>query len=74
MSLSIGEQVKIIMKRQGVSLTELAEKMGQSRQNLSNKMRRDNFTESEAIAMASILGCKLSITFTLPDGSTLTDE
>lgn len=74
MSLSIGEQVKIVMKRQGVTLTELADQMGQSRQNLSNKMRRDNFTESEARAMAAILGCKVTITFTLPDGSTLIEK
>lgn len=71
MSLSIGEQVKIIMKRQGVTLTQLAEALGQSRQNLSNKMARDNFTESETKAMAAVLGCNVTITFTLPDGTTI---
>lgn len=71
MSLSVGEQVKIIMKRQGVTFAQLAEALGQSRQNLSNKMGRDNFTETETKAMAAALGCNVAIIFTLPDGSTI---
>lgn len=71
MSLTIGEKLKIIMKRQGVNMTMLAEAIGQSRQNLSNKFARDNFTEKEAQAIAEALGCEFAATFTLPDGTTI---
>lgn len=69
MSLTIGEKIKIIMKRQGKTMAELAEATGQSRQNLSNKMTRNNFTEQETKAMAEFLGCQVETTFTLPDGT-----
>lgn len=69
MSLSIGEKIKIIMKRQGVTMGQLADGTGQSRQNLSNKMGRDDFSEKETKAMATVLGCEVETTFTLPDGT-----
>lgn len=71
MTLTIGEKIKIIMKRQGVTLTELAERTGQSRQNLSNKMTRDNFSDSEVQTMAAALGCTVSTTFTMQDGTVI---
>lgn len=69
MQLSVGEKIKIIMKRRGMTLTELAAATGQTRQNLSNKMSRDNFTEGDIQALAKALGCELSIEFQLPDGT-----
>lgn len=71
MNLSIGEKIKIIMKRSNITTAQLAERLGQSRQNFSNKMSRDNFTEKEIYAIASALGCEAKIEFTLPDGSVL---
>ena len=47
--LTMGEKVKIMLKRRNMTLSQLAESLGQSRQNLSNKMSRDNFTEKELI-------------------------
>ena len=47
MAISIGEKVKILMNRRGMTLGELAEATGQTRQNLSNKMTRGNFTEKD---------------------------
>lgn len=46
MDLTIGEKVKVLMKRRGMTLAELAEATGQTRQNLSNKMSRDQFHQS----------------------------
>ena len=71
MNLSVGEKVKIIMKRKGVTMGELADLLGQSRQNLSNKMARDNFTENDIKAMAAALGCEVEIEFKFPDGTTV---
>lgn len=71
MSLTIGEKIKVIMKRQNVTMTELSDAIGQSRQNLTNKMKRDNFTEEDYKKIASALGCKAETIFELPDGTKL---
>ena len=69
MGITVGEKVRIIMGRQNISMTKLAELTGQTRQNLSNKFSRGNFTESDIDAMANALGCSVDIRFILPDGS-----
>lgn len=69
MYLSAGEKIKIILKRKGMTIGELAEKLLVSRQNMSNKFSRDNFTENDLEMIASTLGVKLDIKFTFPDGT-----
>lgn len=69
MSLSNGEKIKIIMKRLGITTTKLAEDLGTTRQNLTNKFNRDKFDEKETRAIAAALGCEVETTFTLPDGT-----
>lgn len=68
--LSMSEKIRIILKRRNLTLADLAEKLGQSRQNLSNKMRRDNFTIKELYLIAEALGCSLVSYFETKD----TDE
>ena len=48
-------------------MSELADKMQTTPQNLSNKLSRDNFTEKEIKTMSFALGCKLDIIFTLDE-------
>ena len=50
-----------------MTLGALAEKTGQSRQNLSNKMARDNFSQAELEAIAEALNCKFRAIFYLKD-------
>ncbi len=69
MLLSVSEKLRLIMKRQKKTLGELAESTGQTRQNLSNKMSRGNFSERDIYALAEALGCTVEIRFTLPDGT-----
>ena len=57
MALTMGEKIKVIMKRRGMTLGDLATATGQSRQNLSNKMGRDNFQEKDIQALAQALNC-----------------
>ena len=71
MNLTIGEKIKVIMNRKNVSMTELAAATDQTRQNLSNKMARDNFTEKDAHAMAEALGCEVVVEFRFPDGTVI---
>lgn len=69
MDVSVAEKVRLIMKRRGMTMGDLAAATGQTRQNLSNKMTRGNFTEKDIERMAGALGCSAEICFTLPDGT-----
>jgi len=71
MDLTFGEKIKVILDRQSVTYAELAERLGTSRQNLTNKFSRDNFSEKEVREIAEKLSCKFDGIFTLPDGKTL---
>jgi hypothetical protein len=46
-----------------MTLSELADATGQSVQNLGNKMKRNNFKESELKKIAEALKCDLLIDF-----------
>lgn len=65
MPLTMGEKIKILLKRRNTTATELAEKIGTSRQNLTNKFKRDNFSEKEIRQIAQALDCTFEGTFTL---------
>ncbi|MFL8674149.1 helix-turn-helix transcriptional regulator [Clostridioides sp. GD02404] len=67
MSISFGEKIKIILKRKNITIGELAEKSGQTRQNLSNKFSRDNFSEKEIREFANVLDCEFDFYFTTKD-------
>lgn len=69
MGITVAEKIRLIMKRQGKTMGDLAEASSQTRQNLSNKMTRGNFTEKDIQALAAALGCKAEIKFILPDGT-----
>lgn len=68
MALSVAEKLRLIMKRKKITMGELAQASGQTRQNLSNKMTRGNFTESDIASLAEALGCASEIRFIMPDG------
>ena len=67
MPLTMGEKIKIILNRRNMTLSQLAEKLGQSRQNMSNKMSRDNFTEKELYLIAEALDCNFVASFIMND-------
>ena len=67
MQLTFGEKIKVIMGRRGLSITELAKKTGQSTQNLSNKLNRDNFSEKELKEIAVVLDCTFETIFKMND-------
>ena len=67
MSLSMGEKIKIALGRRNMTLGQLAERTGQTRQNLSNKISRDNFTEKELRKIAEALDCTYYAGFTMND-------
>ena len=67
MPLSMGEKIKVVLKRRNMTLGDLADKTGQSRQNLSNKISRDNFTEKDLQEIAAALNCTYSASFIMND-------
>lgn len=68
MPLTMGEKIKIILNRENVTITELAKRLGQSRQNMTNKLSRDNFTEQELNQIAKVLNCEFKSTFIMKNG------
>ena len=67
MPLSMSEKIKVMLMRRGMTLAQLADKTGQSRQNLSNKIARDNFSEKELLLIAEALGCTYHAVFVMND-------
>ena len=66
-NLTFGEQVKIILGRKGMTIKELAEQMEaytgkpMSRQNMTQRLHRDNFQEQDMRLIAKILGCQFEL-------------
>ena len=69
MNMTVAEKIRLIAKRVNMSMGDLAEGTGQPRQNLSNKLNRDNMSTKDIQALAEAMGCSVEITFTLPDGT-----
>ena len=73
--LTFGEQVKIVLSRKGMTIKRLAEEVEKytgkpmSRQNMTQRLGRDNFQEQDMRMIAEILGCpfSLSILEVLPE-------
>lgn len=63
MDMTVSEKIRIIVKRQKKSLGDLADALSQSRQNLSNKLSRDNFSVKELEEIADALGYELRVEF-----------
>ena len=57
MNLTMGEKIRVILKRRGMTVAQLADLTNQTRQNLSNKLTRDNFQEQDIKAIADALNC-----------------
>lgn len=67
MTLTFGEQVKIVLSRKNMTIKELAELIEEqtgtkmSRQNLTQRLGRDNFQEQDMRMIADILGCSFQL-------------
>lgn len=67
LNLTFGEQVKIVLSRKGMTIKELAEIIEErtgkkmSRQNLTQRLGRDNFQEQDMRMIAEILGCPFQL-------------
>lgn len=62
--LSATEKINIIRKRKGMQVGDVANAAGMSRQNMSNKLSRNNLQEDDIQKFAIALGCKAEVIFT----------
>lgn len=66
-NLTFAEQVKVVLKRKGMTIKELAERVEEytgkpmSRQNMTQRLGRDNFQEQDMRMIAEILGCPFTL-------------
>ncbi len=63
--MSMAIKIRIVLLEKKMTIKELAAKMGMSRSNLSNKLRRDNFSEKELHEIAEALDCDYKGVFTI---------
>lgn len=69
MVLTMAEKIRIVLKRNNMNLTDLAEGLDMSRQNLNNKMNRDNFTQEELQKISVVLNAEYESSFIMEDGT-----
>ena len=72
--MTTSDLVKKLCEEQNISISELARRIGQSRQNFSKKLKRDTLTIEELKAIADTLGVTFEQSFTLSDGTQLKIE
>ncbi len=60
--------IRELCRKQNISLSELARRIGQTPQNLSKKIRRDTVTIDEMIEIADVLDVTYEQSFVLKNG------
>ncbi|WP_294411264.1 helix-turn-helix transcriptional regulator [uncultured Ruminococcus sp.] len=59
--MTVSEAIKTILKEKNITLTDFAKLIGITKQNLSNKLSRDNFTSQELYTMVKALNVDVII-------------
>lgn len=65
--MPMSEKIRIALIKRKMTITELSATMNTSQSNLSNKLKRDNFSEKELIEIADILNCDFKGTLIMRD-------
>ena len=69
--MTVSEKIRLLCARQGITMKELAARLGMSPQNCSGKLRRGSFSIGELEAIGKAAGCPFRAEFLLPDGTIL---
>ncbi len=64
MELDINEIIRLLCVKRKVTVAELSVMLGRSKQNLFNKLYRNNMKVSDLKKIADILNAEVTITFT----------
>ena len=62
--MTAGWKIRAILKKRHMTIGDLADRLGKSRQNMSNQLNRDNFQEEELKKIAAALDCTGEFVFT----------
>ena len=67
LTMTISEKIRLLARRRGFTVTGLAAAIGMTRQNLSIKLRHNNFTTKELNKIAAVLNCRFETDFIMND-------
>lgn len=65
----MGEKIKVLLNRKNMSVQDLADLLGQTRQNVNVKLKKDNFSEKDLKQIAELLDADFEGFFFLKDGT-----
>lgn len=65
--MAMASKIRILLIERGMKIKDLAQTLGYSANNLSNKLKQDDFSEKELLKIAEILNCDYDGTFTFRD-------
>lgn len=65
--MGMSEKIKIVLLKRSKTLKDLSEVIGGTPQNISGKLKRDNFSEKELQQIAEALDCDFEAHFVLRD-------
>lgn len=65
--MGISEKIKIILIKRKMTITDLSKLLETTQSNISNKLKRDNFSTKELNEIAIALNCDLDIGLILKD-------
>ena len=63
----MANKIRILLIERNMKIKDLAEQLGYSGNNLSNKLKTDNFSEKELLKIAEILDCDYKAFFVMRD-------
>ena len=66
--MNTSEMVRSLCRETGISVSELARRIGQSPQNFNKKLQRDTLSTDELILIANVLNIKFEQSYTLRNG------
>ena len=67
--MNITQKISMLCAYKNISQRKLAEMIGQTPSNFSQKMKRQTFTQEELECIAHVLGCSYVFGFEFPDGT-----
>lgn len=70
--MNTSEIIKELCRDKNISLAKLAREMGQSRQNLYQKLKRNTISSEEMEHISQIIGVTYEQSFILPNGERIT--
>ena len=65
--MGMANKIRFLLIERKMKIKDLAEQLGGSGNNLSNKLKEDSFSEKELLKIAEIIGCDYKAMFVMQD-------